>query len=104
MAPGEASVTKATLEPDQRRLVELVETLGFGAIEGLCIKHGLPCHEPEMRIVQSLKLDSEPELVLDRKSTELLKIEFKRLFEQLGRLREGVVDIEIRHGVPFRLV
>jgi hypothetical protein len=98
-------MTKATLHPEQRRTVEIIEALGFGAIEGLMVHAGLPCFEPEPRIVQAIKLDSAPERRHDRSIADLtLKIEFERLLQQLGQLREGIVDIEIRHGVPFRLV
>ena len=54
-------MTKSCLNPDQRRTVEIIEALGFGVIERLFIRGGLPCYEPEPRIVQAIKLDSEPE-------------------------------------------
>jgi hypothetical protein len=85
--------------------VEIIEALGFGAIEQLLIRGGLPCYEPEPRIVQAIKLDSAPERQPDRSNANLtLKIEFERLFEQLNQLHEGVVDVEIRHGAPSRLI
>jgi hypothetical protein len=33
-----------------------------------------------------------------------LKKEFESLFDQLNRLGDAVVDIEVRHSLPFRLV
>ena len=33
-----------------------------------------------------------------------LKKEFESLFDQLSRLQDGFVDIEVRHSLPFRLV
>ena len=66
---------------------------------------GLPCYEPEPRIVQAIKLDSEPERQPDRGCADLtLKKEFESLFDQLSRLRDAIVDIEVRHSAPFRLV
>ena len=98
-------MTKITLHPDQRRTVEIIEALGFGAIEHFLIRGGLPCYEPEPLVVQAIKLDSAPERQPDRSDADLtLKIEFERLFGQLNQLHEGVVDVEIRHGVPVRLV
>jgi len=98
-------MTKSTLKPGQRRTVEVIEALGFGVIERLLIRGGVPCYEPEPRIEQSLKLDSAPERQPDRSDADLtLKIEFERLFDQLSQLHDGVVDIEVRHGAPFRLV
>jgi hypothetical protein len=65
----------------------------------------LPCYEPEPRIVQTIKLDSEPEQQPHRRDGDLtLKKEFENLFEQLNRLRDAIIDIEVRHSVPFRLV
>jgi hypothetical protein len=98
-------MTKATLHPEQRRAVEIIERLGFGEIEGLSAHAGLPWYEPEPGIVQAIKLDSAPERQPDRSNADLpLKIEFERLFDRLRQLREGVVDLEVRHGTPFRLV
>jgi hypothetical protein len=85
--------------------VEIIEALGFGVIERLLIRAGLPCYEPEPRIVQTIKFDSEHARQPDLGCSDLtLKKEFESLFEQLSRLREGIVDIEVRHNAPFRLV
>ncbi len=98
-------MTKTSLNPDQLRMVEIIEALSFGVIEGLLIRDGLPCYEPEPSLVQSIKLDSAPETLPDRKEADLtLRIEFERLFNQFNQLQEGVVDVEFRHRTPFRLV
>src|SRR6266567_2041095 len=86
----EAGMTKSSLNPSQRQMVEIVEALGFGVIERLLIRGGLPCYEPEPRIVQAIKLDSEPERRPDDGHSDLtLKKEFVSLFDQLSRLRDG---------------
>ena len=98
-------MTKSSLNPSQRRTVEIIEALGFGVIERLSICGGLPCYEPEPRIVQAIKLDSAPHGQVDRVEADLtLKKEFESLFDQLSRLREAMVDVEVRHSLPFRLV
>ena len=98
-------MTKSSLNPGQRRIVEIIEALGFGVIEHLLIRGGLPCYEPEPRIVQAIKLDSEPERQPhDGQGDLTLKKEFESLFNQLSRLRDGIVDIEVRHSLPVRLV
>jgi hypothetical protein len=100
-------MTKSSLNPGQRQTVEIIEALGFGVIERLRIRGGLPCYEPEPRIVQTIKLESEPERQLDDGDGDAdfaLKKEFESLFDQLSRLGDGTVDIEIRHSLPFRLV
>jgi hypothetical protein len=98
-------MTKSSLNPDQLRTVNIIEALGFGVIERLSIRGGLPCYEPEPRIVQAIKLDCEPERQTHPSSADLtLKKEFESLFDQLSRLGDATVDIEIRHSLPFRLV
>lgn len=98
-------MTKSCLNPGQRRTVEIIEALGFGVIERLLIRGGLPCYDPEPRIVQAIKLDSEPEPQPDRAYPDLmLRKEFESLFDQLSRLGDATVDIEIRHRLPVRLV
>ncbi len=98
-------MTKSSLNPDQRRTVEIIEALGFGVIERLLILGGSPCFEPEPRLIQTIKLDSERVRQPGRSSPDLtLKKEFESLFEQLGRVDDGFVDIEVRHMLPSRLV
>jgi len=98
-------MTKSCLNPGQRRTVEIIEGLGFGVIESLLIRDGLPSYEPEPRIVQAIKLGSEPQRQTDCSYADLtLKKEFESLFDQLSRLENATVDIEIRHSLPFRLV
>jgi hypothetical protein len=76
-----------------------------GAIERLCVRGGSPCYELEPRIVQAIKLDSAPQRKPDDGHADLtLKKEFENLFNRLSRLRDGVVDIEVRNSLPFRLV
>jgi hypothetical protein len=98
-------MTKSSLAPGQCRLVEVIEALGFGVIERLTICDGLPCYDPEPRIVQAIKLAPRPGRQPDRTCTDLtLKKEFESLFDQLTRLRNRVVDIEVLHSLPFKLV
>jgi len=98
-------MTRSSLNPGQLRTVEIIEALGFGVIERLLIRGGLPCYEPEPRIVQTIKLSSEADRQPDRTYADLtLKKEFESLFDQLSRLGDSTVDIEIRHSLPFRLV
>jgi hypothetical protein len=97
-------LAKSSLAPGQRRLVEIIEALGFGVIERLSVRGGLPSYDPEPRIVQTIKLDLAPEYRSHRDADLTLKKEFEILFQQLGGLRDGVVDVEVRHGLPARLV
>jgi hypothetical protein len=98
-------VKKEDLEASQRRLVDIIQTLAFGNIEGLRVRDGLPNLDPAPRIVQTIKLDSEPERDTELESSgSTLKKEFEQLFVEMGLLRDAVVSIECRHGLPFRLL
>jgi hypothetical protein len=98
-------MTKSSLNPAQRQTLEIVDWLGFGVIECLRISGGFPCYDPQPRIIQTIKLDSEPAgPPADDHADLTLKKEFEILFDQLSRLGDGVVDIEVRHSLPFRLV
>jgi len=98
-------MTKSDLNSDQRQTVEIIEALGFGVVEGLVIRGGTPCYGREPRLVQTIKLDLEPDRRTERGCADLtLKREFVSLFRRLRDLGDAVVDIEIRHGMPFKLV
>ena len=85
--------------------METIEKLGFGRIEHILILDGRPCYEDATVITQEIKLGAEIEPRAEHHDASLtLKLEFERLFDQLSHLHNVVVDIEIRHAIPFRLV
>jgi hypothetical protein len=96
-------MTKRSLDPAQLQLVETIEELGFGRIEQIPVRDGRPYLERATEIVREIKLGSETEPHTERRDDLTLKIEFERLLNQLSQLRDGVVDVEIRHGAPFKL-
>src|SRR5690348_9089075 len=97
-------MTKDSLSPGRKRLIEMVERMNFGWIEQLVINDGEPCFGQAHRIVEDVKLNSRPtdDTDLGRDDFTINK-EFENLFAQFERLRNGTVDIEIRHFLPFRL-
>ena len=98
-------MTKRSLDPTKLKLVEAIEELRFGRIEQISIRDGRPHCEQATQIVQEIKLGAETKPHVERSDADLtLKSEFERLFIQFDRLRDGLVDIEVRHGLPFRLV
>jgi hypothetical protein len=98
-------MTKSSLGVAERRTVEIIEELGFGFILGLIIRRGLPCYETQPRIIQTIKLDSEPQPLRTRPEDNLmLKRQFERLFSQFATLEDARVDIEVQHGLPFKVV
>ena len=52
-------ISKSSLTEVQGRLVELLQNLNFGRIEGLRVKAGEPTFEPAPRLIQKLKMGGE---------------------------------------------
>jgi hypothetical protein len=100
------SFTKASLSPPRQRVVEIMQRLNFGTIEGLQIRAGEPIFDPPPRITKDIKLGGEnrprPEL---SRTDFALKNQVAELFDHLSHIDEGsAATIEVKHGLPFRLV
>lgn len=94
------------LSAPSQRLLRLFQMINFGRLEELEIRDGEPVFSPTPRVFLELKLDVEdrprPEAGIDRFP---LRSQVGRFFTQLAQLRDGTVEcIEIRHGLPFRMV
>ena len=97
--------TKASLSPGKRRLLELMQKINFGRIDGITIRAGEPVFDPPLRVVREIKFGSEngprPELGIE---DFVLKSQVVELFEQIEHLGDGKVgSIGIKHGLPFRM-
>jgi hypothetical protein len=99
-------LTKSSLSAPQKRLLETMQRMNFGRIEGLSIRSGEPVLNPPPRIVKDVKLGAadngaRPEL---EAGDFALKREHIELFENLRRLGDGMIEcIEVKGGLPFRL-
>jgi hypothetical protein len=96
---------KSSLTPPQARLVDLMQRINFGRIEGLHILNGEPQFDPPPRVFRDVKPGRgngpRPEAA---KSDFDLKIEVIDLFVHLEVVGNGVIErIEIQHGLPFRM-
>ena len=94
------------LSPERRRLLRLFQSINFGRIEELEIRDGEPQFSPPPRVFVELKLDVDdgPRAEAQRQQFPL-RSQVARCFTQLAQLRDGTVEsIEIRHGLPFRMV
>jgi hypothetical protein len=82
-----------------------MQWVGFGRIEDLRIEQGEPCFSPAPKVIREIKMGAEngprPELAYD---DFVLKSQAVELFEHLNHLRDGSVVVEIKNGLPFRLV
>jgi hypothetical protein len=103
---GRKVMTKTGLSGPRLKLVELMQRLNFGRIEGLMVRNSEPTLDQAPRIVRDIKIGSEngprPELARDDFA---LKSQVEELFDHLSELGDGsVLMIEVKHGLPFRLV
>ncbi|MDP8988616.1 MAG: hypothetical protein M3N41_00860 [Acidobacteriota bacterium] len=99
-------LTKSSLSTRQKQLIETMQKMNFGRIEGLLIRDGEPIFEPPPRVTKDVKFGSgdnsaRPELAVN---DFVLKREHIELFEHLQQVGEGRVEsIEVKGGLPFRL-
>jgi len=99
------STTKSSLSPQRRQLVEIMQGLNFGHIEGLHIRDGEPVLDPLPRIIREVKFGGEngPH---PKASVEdfLLKSQVCEFFAQLDEMGDGtVISLEVKHGLPFKM-
>jgi len=99
-------MSKAVLSPARRRLVELLQQLNFGRVEGLSFLDGDPIFDPLPRIVREIKFGAHngprPEAALRDFVLKAQLVEFFAWFDTLG---DGVIErLEVQHGLPFRIV
>jgi hypothetical protein len=94
-----------SLSQARQQLLELMQEINFGRIEQLRISNREPCLEPQPRIVWEIKLGSENGCRPERdKEDFVLRKEIREFFNHLDSLQAAVIDIEVKHGVPFRLI
>lgn len=99
-------VAKASLPEPRKRLIELMQSINFGRVEGLAIRAGDPVLDPLPRVVREIKFGGEngprPELGASDFVLKSQVVELFRFFDQLGN---GTIDaIEVKHGLPFRMI
>jgi hypothetical protein len=99
-------VSKSSLLPCKRRLLEIMQTLNFGTIESLAVASGKPVLDPPPKITREVKFGAEngarPESSFE---DFVLKVQVRELFDAIFEIGDGVIDrIEIRHGLPFRMM
>lgn len=96
---------KSTLTPAQADLVELMQNLDFGMIEGLVISSGLPVMKPRPRVVRDVKFGAGNGHRSETGLTDFaLKSNVQELMDTFASLGNATVRrLEIKHGLPFRM-
>ena len=98
--------TKSSLTPARRRMVERLQQLNFGRVEGHLVRGGEPVFGPATRVVREIKFGGEnvpqPERGLDDFVVKAQVVELLRCLSEIG---DGRIDVlEVKHGLPFRLI
>ena len=96
---------KSDLSREGQSIVELMESINYGRIENLVVRHGEPVLEPPPRIIREIKFGGDngprPEAA---KADFALKAQVRDLFAQMEAMGDGVIrSIEIQRGLPFRM-
>ena len=96
---------KATLIPVQAELVELMQRLDFGTIEGFIVRDGLPVLKPRPRVVRDVKFGAGNGCRSEAGLTDFaLKSNVQELMDTFASLGNATVRrLEIKHGLPFRM-
>lgn len=91
--------------PALRELLGMIHRLYYGSIHNLRIRNGEPVFDPAPRLVKEFKLGSEDSLRLERDGRSLRPREqVQDLVKRLDEVRDGIVTLEVKHGLPFRLI
>jgi hypothetical protein len=97
--------SKASLSQARRRLLELMQRMNFGRIEGLVVRGGEPVLAPLPRVVREHKFGGENGPRPERDAEDfLLKAQVVELCHFLDRFGDGTIAlVEVKHGLPFKL-
>jgi hypothetical protein len=98
-------IAKSTLSDAQCQLIELLQRLNFGRVEGLHVRGGEPVFDPAPRVIQKFKPGAEngprPETSL---RDFLLKRQTLEMLQAIADLGEGkILAIECKNGLCFSL-
>ena len=102
---GTPGATKQSLSQSKVRLVERMQSINFGCIEGLVVRNGEPILDPPPSITYEIKFDGKngprPEVT---KVDFTLKTQVRELFVQMAVMGSGTIKrLEIKHGLPFKM-
>ena len=97
------SAHKSSLSPPRQRLLELLQELNFGRIEGLRVRAGEPVLDPRPRVTREYKFgaDNGPHREAGRFDCQLRNqvLDLMVLLDEVG---DGTIAVlSIKHGLPF---
>jgi hypothetical protein len=97
--------TKQTLSSARRHLVELMQEINFGRIEGFSVRNGEPIFEPSSRILREVVFGKMNAPNPARaKEDFILKDQILQLFNQLDRAGTATIQsLVVQNGLPIRM-
>lgn len=95
-----------SLSQGRKALVRQMQEVNFGRFERLKIENGDPVLDPPPRVIREIKFGGEsgprPE---SGNGSFALKSQVVELFRQLDGITSGEIELlEIKHGLPFRML
>ncbi len=98
-------LTKASLSPARRRLVELMQEINYGRIEWLQVQDAEPVFDPRPKVVHQVVFGKNNRPNACRAHTSFgLKKQVEELFEFFERAQWFVVqELVINDGLPVRM-
>ena len=99
------AATKFALSPARRRLVEIMQEVNFGRIEGLHVHDGEPHFMPAPRVLRDIVFGkvNAPNAARTRDDFAL-KEQLIELFELFDRERSVTVEsLVVQNGLPVRM-
>ena len=96
---------KCQLSESRQRLIELMQEINFGWIEGLTLRGGEPMFKPAPRVIRDYKFGGENGSRMERDTDDFtLKMKVADLFRQFEVMGNGTIkEIEVKYGLPFRM-
>jgi hypothetical protein len=98
--------TRSHLSPARKRLLEIIDSLGFGVIDGLNIVDGEPCFDSPLKVFEDIKIGcvTPAPQTLGSDRDFALKSRVVELFEHFDRIGCAKIKLEIKHSAAFRVV
>jgi hypothetical protein len=99
-------ITKDSLTPARRRLVDLMQATWYGRIEHLIVHGREPLLDPPPKIVRVLKTNGENSVDTELNGCDFaLRREVLQLLKYLDEIGDGMIEtVEIRRGLPCEII
>ncbi len=96
---------KSQLSSPKQHLIELMQHINYGRIEGIVIRNGEPIIKPLPRIVRQVKFGAENGPRSDTYKRDFtLKVQVLDLITQIEALGNGIIySLEVKNGLPFKM-